>query len=60
MVELTALVDAPFISVVEGYKITDLLLDELQCEISRMLPGKGWKLRHWSEWYGDDGVFHRR
>ena len=46
--------DAPCMSVVEGYKITELLLDELQCEVSRMLPRKIWKLRYWSDWY-DDG-----
>ena len=46
MAELTALAEAPFISVVEGFTISSRLLNVLQDEISRMLPRKDWTLRH--------------
>ena len=60
MAELTALAEASFVSLVEGFAITARLLEVLQLELSRVLPRKGWSLRHWPEWYDHDGVFRRR
>jgi hypothetical protein len=60
LTDLAALANAPSVSLVEGFAITARLLEVLQLELSRVLPRKGWSLRHWPEWYDHDGVFRRR
>jgi hypothetical protein len=60
LTDLAAMANAPSVSLVEGFAITARLLEVLQIELSRVLPRKGWSLRHWPEWYDHDGVFRRR
>ena len=60
MLALTALADAPAVSVVEGHAITGRLLRDLQTELGSVLPLAEWSLAHWPQWYDRDGVFRRK
>jgi hypothetical protein len=60
MLALTALADAPAVSVVEGHAITGRLLRGLQQELGVVLPLTEWSLAYWSKWYDRDGVFRRK
>jgi hypothetical protein len=60
MLALTALADAPAVSVVEGHAITGRLLRDIQKELGIVLPLTEWSLAYWSKWYDRDGVFRRK